>query len=559
MSTNGSFVLDLFDESLEDVLEADESVISESRDCFSYNPIKNEGTARKYFDGSRKISRQNFNVIAKHFERNKFINFLKNYILNTDDNFRHLILKLREYGIDCDESNVEEKCADIFDEIIVSFDKDYRNVSEQTSIKDNEQEKFLDFAYSVFRKVIEKDDWAFKSPKYKLIKHGLYGLSQENIDERFDISIENYNGENPTPSLKILIKCKKSNDQITKDELVLFKSKVAQVSGCCKAVFVTNTSFEKNALYYADSMGIGILRIFDEDKVKWLAPRTINQTMSHLDYEKCEQEIQNAILQKNYEILNNFIVGYFHNFHANLASFFRGILPGYYQFVSNAELYGNVDSYPKKDEMPFIGKKELKKIANQIRSEIYAEIEQNIVPIKTETLVHYLKKHFNFSVDFPITEPSCTIPQKIYGLVDYANKRIHIYGINTVDIHLLKFSIAHEISHLILHKTLLENSKDSFFYFLQSTRESRRIETQANMLASYIVLDDAILQSEFVKLIHEYHLTLKNGHYLYLDYQPCNQDMFMKITNRLMSVFDVSRELIKLRLVELGFLKMPPT
>ncbi|MBR4629475.1 MAG: ImmA/IrrE family metallo-endopeptidase [Treponema sp.] len=557
-ASNGSFVLDLFDGCLEDVSKNDESAIFKTEDFNSYNPIKSEETARKYFDGSRKISRQNFEIIAKHFERNRFMDFLKNYILNTDDNFRHLVLKFREYGIDCDENNVEDKCADIFDEIIVSADSEYRKTAERSSKKDDEQEEFLNFAYGIFQKAIEKEDWAFKSPRYKIFRHELYELYQEDTEERFDIAIENYNGENSIPSLKILVKCKKSNSQITKDELVLFWSKVNQVSGCCKAVFVTNKSFEKNALDYAEVMGIGILRIFDEDKIKWLAPRSLYQTMTYLEYEKSEKEMQKAILQENYKILNNFLVGYFHNFHASLASFFRGIFPGYYHSsISNAELYAKADSCSDPEEIPFISKDELKKIASKIRSEIYAENESNIFSIETEALVRYLKSHFNFSVDYPVTEPSCTFPQKVYGLVDYANKKILIYGMNSVDLHLLKFSIAHEISHLVLHKSLLEKSKDSFSYFFQTTKESKRMETQANILASYIVLDDCSLKSEFVKLIYEYHLTCKNGHYLYLDHQPCNKDIFMKITNRLMSVFDVSRELIKFRLVDLGWLATP--
>ena len=104
------FVLELIDESLEDVSKEDEKQILETYGCLSYNPIRSEETARKYFDGSRKISRQNFEVIEKHFERNKFTKFLKNYILNTDDNFRHLILRFKENRIECDENNIVEKC-----------------------------------------------------------------------------------------------------------------------------------------------------------------------------------------------------------------------------------------------------------------------------------------------------------------------------------------------------------------------------------------------------------------------------------------------------------------
>ena len=557
-TTNGMFVLELIDESLEDVSKEDEKQILETYGCLSYNPIRSEETARKYFDGSRKISRQNFEVIEKHFERNKFTKFLKNYILNTDDNFRHLILRFKENRIECDENNIVEKCADIFDKIIASADKEYKKPIELTLVSDEEQETFLDFTYSILQKLIEKETWSFKSPKHKMFKHELYELSQEDAEERFDIAIENYNGENSTPSIKLLIKCKKTNNPISKDELVLFRNKVIQVPGCCKTIFITNSSFSVEALDYAKRMGIGLLRIFDENKTHWLAPRIMNTPVTYQDNEKCEKEIEKAFLQEDYKILNNFIVGYAQTFYTDASSFFSSILEGkYHSRISNSELYKTVDNYSTKEDIPYINTNKLKKIAKHIRSEIYGENEHKTLIVKIENLVQYLKSKFDFSVEFPLYEPAFTFPQKIHGLVDYCNRKIYIYGIKDSDLHLIKFSIAHEISHLILHNALLKNGKDSFYYFYTDTRESKKMETQANRLANYIILDDKQFQSEFKKLIDEFHLTHKNGHYLYLDYQQCNIDLYMKVTDRLRDIFDVSREHIKYRLIELGWLEEP--
>lgn len=556
--TNGIFVLNLIDESLEDTPYDTEQQIIKTNDYFSYNPLDSEDSARKYFDGSRKISRRNFEIIEKHFERNKFKSFLEKNILNTDDNYRHMVLKFQENGIECNEDNIEEKCADVFDEIIATADKEYKKPAELTLVRDEEQETFLDFTYRILQKLVQKPEWPFEAPQFKILKHELYELSQEDIDERFDISIENYNTENPEPSIKILIKCKKSNSPISKNDLVLFHSKVSQVHGCCKPVYITNNSFEQDALNYAKIMGIGILRIFDEDKTKWLAPRTMNIPITYIDYENCESEKQEAILQENYKIINNFIIGYFQSFHASLSSFLNKLLDDKYSFnMNNAELYKTTITYSTDEKITFIEKETLKKIADQIRSEIYGNNKQNNFIVKTEDLILYLKTHFGFSINFQLDTPSFTFPQKIQGLVDYNNKTIYIYGINKVDLHLIKFSIAHEISHLILHEDLLAQGKDNFFYFYQDSNESKKIEIQANQLANYILLDNKKLQVVFMSLIREYHLTLKNGHYLYLDDQHCNIDLYMQITDRLMKVFDVSREQIKYRLIELGWLKEP--
>ena len=556
-ATNGTFVLNLFDESLEDVSEEDEELVLETNGCLSYNPIRSEDTARKYYDGSRKISRQNFSTIEKHFERNKFFEFLENNILNTDDNFRHLCLKLKSFGIESNENNIKEKCADIFDEIIATADKDYRKPSELNIVNDEEQEEFKVFVYNILKKLVVTEYWPFRSKQFRIFKDEIYELVQEDCDERFDISIENYNGENTTPAIKLIIKCKKANTPISKDDLVLFWNKVNQISGSCKTLFITNSSIEQNALWYAQIMGIGIIRIFDSDKINWLAPRKMNEPIIYSDVEKAGQEIQKAILEPDYEILNNFAVGYFENFYGNISSVFNKIFTNNndYPYINNMELFSNENDKIKTNFLSFFSDQKLKTIAESVRLEIYGEDCKNILKIEMKDLIFFLKKKYNFYIEFPLEEPRYTFPEKIRGLVDYKKRIIFIYGIKDADLHLLKFSIAHEISHLILHMPLLE--KDNFFYFSEETKESQRLEAQANKLANYIILNDVAFQEKFKLLAKKYYLNANRGYYLYLDNQPCNITQFMQITDELIENFDVSREQIKYRLLELGWLKLP--
>lgn len=208
-------------------------------------------------------------------------------------------------------------------------------------------------------------------------------------------------------------------------------------------------------------------------------------------------------------------------------------------------------------ELPFVGTEAIKEIARLIRSEIYGMEEAEIRMVKSDDLVRYLWWHFGFLVEFPDEEPAYTLPRKIWGLVDYENRRIIIFGVRTANLHLLKFSIAHEIAHLVLHRALLENGRDNFSCFYEGTKESKRMETQANMLASHIILGDIEFQREFKELAKSYYLNPNRGYYLYLDDQPCNRTQFIQITDRFVSAFDVSREQIKYRLMELGWLKGP--
>ncbi|MBO7485753.1 MAG: ImmA/IrrE family metallo-endopeptidase [Spirochaetaceae bacterium] len=554
--TNGQFVLDLIDESLEDIKEEDKKQVLQNNVCYTYNPIKSEESARKYYDGSRKITRQNFEIIGKHYERSKFINFLRTKLLQTDDNYRHIVLKLKSYGIETTIDDVENMCADLFDIIITNCDKEYKKPSEQTLVIDEEQEKFKNFTFEIFQKIIKNKNWSFYSSKYKIFKNELYELTYEDADERFDIAIENYNGVNPLPAIKLLIKCKKTKEAVSVDELRLFDHKVKQIQGCTKAFFVTNSFFQDEAILFAEKAGIGILRIFDEDKIKWLAPRKMDECTNYIGIEKCEAEIKKALQQDDYKILNNFAVGYYGQYNGNISSIVNKIFTDSdYTIIDNSELYAEENDFIKAEELKFISIESIKEIASNILFDMYGEKSIKIKKVDLESLKKYLNTKFGFSIEFPSEYPEYTFPQNIYGLIDYKNKKILIYGQNKTDIHLLKFSIAHEISHLVLHKNLLENGDNNFSYFYSATKESKQMETQANILASYIILNDKSFQLEFLRLAKTYYLTKKNGHYLYLDNQKCNINDFLNISKELKNIFDVSRKQIKYRLMELGWLK----
>lgn len=99
-----------------------------------------------------------------------------------------------------------------------------------------------------------------------------------------------------------------------------------------------NRSTEKDALSYANV--IGILRIFDDEKIKWLAPRKMNENVTYKDIEKCGKEIETALLQKDYNIVNNFAVGCFKTFNGSISAVFNEIFTkNNYSHIDTVELY----------------------------------------------------------------------------------------------------------------------------------------------------------------------------------------------------------------------------
>jgi len=137
--------------------------------------------------------------------------------------------------------------------------------------------------------------------------------------------------------------------------------------------------------------------------------------------------------------------------------------------------------------------------------------------------------------------------------IDYENKTIYVLNDILKYENRLKFTLVHEISHLLLHRKLLGLKSNKELLFITG---KEKIELQANKLTSYILLPPDELLNELRKIIIEFKLNSNRGYYIYLDSQSCNIQQWNIIANQLSNIFGVSKEVLKIRLQELGFLKI---
>ena len=123
-----------------------------------------------------------------------------------------------------------------------------------------------------------------------------------------------------------------------------------------------------------------------------------------------------------------------------------------------------------------------------------------------------------------------------------------------------RFTLAHEIAHLILHyddligyfdenidneQTLDVNSSNLLLFY------NKRLEIQANIFASRLLIP----QEKLIYHVNDYfdRKRINKGH-LYFDWQKCNIDLRMKLLWELESIFGVSKEAAKIRLISQGLL-----
>ena len=91
----------------------------------------------------------------------------------------------------------------------------------------------------------------------------------------FDVAIELTLPGAEIPSMLWLIECKHYDHPVPVDDVEEFFAKVQQVAAAkSKAIVVSSNSFQRGALEFARSKGIGLLRLFPTSEFKWVLHRS---------------------------------------------------------------------------------------------------------------------------------------------------------------------------------------------------------------------------------------------------------------------------------------------
>ena len=418
-----------------------------------------------------------------------------------------------------------------------------------------------EFEAKVFRlfSILLKEGSLFVPPNSNIFQKKKYYSDQRKDDIVFDIAIESYLPGSLEPSLIIFIECKHYKEKVPISDIEEFHSKVEQIApNANKAILVTNSSFSEQGINFAKANHIALVRIFDDDKINWLLPREVTGSITYKEIESAEQEILYALCEDEYKIINNSIL-YFNGYPMYDSIGFIESIYNYGDYHSHnlnnkilEQLYQNDITLPKID---FLSDYKLISIANNFRRILAYKYLINELKIETKVFIEYLKDFHDFSIDF-VDDLHITQPIRYLAYVDYENKMIFALNEILKYENRLRFTLVHEISHLLLHEELQQILLNNKVLILLPESQKARIELQANKLTSYILLPPEQFMTELNYIIHKYNLNNNRGYYIYLDSQPCNINQWNCISTYLSSKFGVSKDVIKRRLKDIGFLKI---
>jgi Zn-dependent peptidase ImmA (M78 family) len=405
-------------------------------------------------------------------------------------------------------------------------------MGDQTSIQkgDSLEKK----CFELLSEMLSNDDFFVSGKKSKIFWKKAYYSEKRKGNIIFDVTIETYLSGASNYSLLTIFECKNLKKKVTVDDVEEFNSKISEVGEHnTKGVIVTTSHFQEGAYNYAVSQKLGLVRITSNDKFDWINYRKVKTLLNISPAELFNQFVgETNDTEKFIATVNN---------------------KGVNNFADLLLEYGVIDFYVHKEKfinIPFVPDKRIDEIIDRLnKRDLHSGLSINF-----EKLCTFLQSVYPVSFDF-----ETQLKDNILGKIEFDPVKISVSKSLKTDLNRWRFTLAHEIGHLILHSTIFKDKLSektdnefslSFRNFI-TEMTSRRIELQANIFASHLLLP----YDRLSKVISRYFIN-ENIHrgYLFLDNQPVNQRLVFTLLTKISSDFGVSIEVAKIRLIRLGLL-----
>jgi Zn-dependent peptidase ImmA (M78 family) len=390
-------------------------------------------------------------------------------------------------------------------------------------------------AFELLSELLANDEFYVSGKKSKIFSKKPYYSERRKKDIIFDITIETYLNDAENYSLLTILECKNLNKKVTVDDVEEFESKISQIGEHnTKGIMITNSSFQESAYNLAASLKIGLIRITSDDKFEW-----INYRKNQKDYSLPKDEIKEKFTTDSIPDTK---------FIATIDD--KPIL----NFADLLIATGAIDYYQDKEKfinIPFLTEEKIDEIVGRlIKYDVFTGDK-----INTDKLCTFLSSRYPLAFDF-----DTSLPNNLLGKIQFNPLMITVTKSLKADLHRWRFTLAHEIGHLVLHRKYLDNridDKTDTEYSLSlkyniTDRTSKRLEIQANIFASHLLLPIETLSKTVLKYFTEERI--HKGR-LYLDNQPVNQRLVFTLLSQISTRYEVSMEVAKIRLIELGLLE----
>lgn len=143
----------------------------------------------------------------------------------------------------------------------------------------------------------------------------------------------------------------------------------------------------------------------------------------------------------------------------------------------------------------------------------------------------------------------------LIGKIEFDPLKIYVSANLIENKNRWRFTLAHEIGHLILHselfKGLIDEKSDTERNSSLLNPDTKRVELQANIFASHLLLPNKTL----LFFVNQYFIEIRNRKgKLYLDSKPYNRELVYTLLQRVSLTCNVSVDVVRIRLIQLDLL-----
>ena len=419
---------------------------------------------------------------------------------------------------------------------------------------------FEEEIFNYFKKEIEDGEFWSSSKCCKIYKKKGYYSEARKSEIIFDVAIEISLPNKDSWSSLVLIECKNYSSRIPVSDVEEFFQKARQISASVKCVVAATNSFQEGAITFSDSKGIGLLRYYSPNKLKWKLTRSPQSIKLHnfVESNKLEQQQAFESLRNEekpsdfYECFSYVNNQYFTSFNEFL---FQTVISGCDDEIAS-QLMEKRSFTKKSQNVKYVHENDIEVLCNEVRKIIgYTSGAVCLIAV-----CKWLSDDYGLKV---VEKP--TIGNGVLGQITFNPLEIIISRGESDNIHRKRFTLAHEIGHFLLchdqyisEDRFTETDMEISYQTVNKTITSKdilRMEAQANYFASQLLLPKTRFEIRCKEILEKHNISNRGHGALFLDDQLCNKENYYLVTNELKKEFNVSRQVIKIRMKALGLLR----
>lgn len=348
-----------------------------------------------------------------------------------------------------------------------------------------------------------------------------------------DVTIETTLPGADTYSLLTVIECKNTQKKVTVDDIEEFSSKLRGIGDHnTRGIMVSTNGFQSGTINYARINKISLIRLNADGVIEHIVYRASNIQPTEQLF------LEDQFPRKIYD--SDFIGLYDDRFYKHFPDILLklGVIDTFYYELSSIKV-------------PYISDEE---IENRIK-QLSLNTAVSYGKINTEMLCERISQLYDADFYFGPYLEGHDAELQILGKVAFDPLVVSVFNLSDSDVR-SRFTLAHEIGHVVLHAGILQKIADPKLEIKSFNNDvitiDNNIEVQANKFAAALLLPDGL-----VTFYANEYFQKENIHkgLLYMDNQPCNQQLVHNLLDEMKLRFGVSKEMIKIKMKKLGLLK----